>query len=167
MHAWKLRTWKYLAEICEILTFLSAWAAFRNLFTKTYAVGTDMLNCNVLTISFSCIVYNEETQLVQLHKSRTFKGCVNEANKSTISRTSFLVYALSDMRIRSPTTGTETSSYLHAKSIATSPTNWSFFLTTVCFAKNLSIRLTVRNNVSCMRSNLSCTWRIKTNISHY
>jgi len=84
---------------------------------------------------------------------------ISKQRNVTISRTSFRVYALSDIRIRSPTTGTETSSYLHAKSIATRPTNWSFFLTTDCFSKNLSIRLTVRNNVSCRRSNLSCTWK--------
>jgi len=59
----------YMMKFLLLLTFLSAWAAFRNLFIKTYAVGTDMLNCNVLTINFSCIVYNEQTQLVQLHNS--------------------------------------------------------------------------------------------------
>ncbi|KAI8541065.1 hypothetical protein RHMOL_Rhmol08G0034100 [Rhododendron molle] len=61
------------------------------------------------------------------------------------------------MKTKSSTTGTETSSYLHAKSIATKPTSCSFFLTTACWAKNLSIRLTVRNNVSALRSNLWCT----------
>lgn len=36
------------------ITFLSHWAAFRNLLMKTYGVGTDKLNCKVFIISFSC-----------------------------------------------------------------------------------------------------------------
>ncbi|KAK7268458.1 hypothetical protein RIF29_21157 [Crotalaria pallida] len=40
----------------------------------------------------------------------------------TRKKTSFLEYALSDIRIRSPITGTDTSSYLHAKSMTTRPT---------------------------------------------
>jgi hypothetical protein len=55
---------------------------------------------------------------------------------------------------------------LHAKSIATQPTNWSFFLITVCWDRNLSIRLTVRNNVSFIRSNLSCTCWLKNMVIH-
>jgi len=75
-------------------------------------------------------------------------------NWLTISKTSSLVYALSVIRIKSSTVGTETSSYLQAISIAVTPTNWSFFLITAWRSKNLSMRLTVRNNVSSKSSNL-------------
>lgn len=43
------------AKQCYItsLTFLSEWAALRNLVMNTYGVGTDNLNCKMFTINFS------------------------------------------------------------------------------------------------------------------
>lgn len=43
----------------ELLTFLSHWAALRYLCIKTYAVGTDILNCSVLSIILSCMIWKK------------------------------------------------------------------------------------------------------------
>lgn len=153
-HCGEKKTHVYFKSIwfsdIRLSTFVSDWAAFRNLLINTYGVGTEKLNCNVFTINLS---YGQGNCQLLYNKGRKRKKW-QLLKDITISRTSFLVYALSDTRTRSSTRGTETSSYLQANSIAVTPTNWRFFLTTVWRSKNLSIRLTVRNNVSSISSNL-------------
>lgn len=85
--------------------------------------------CSSSTVLLKVFFVSAETMIgpqfktLVCHIEWLHKLIISKQRNVTISRTSFLVYALSDIRIKSPTTGTETSSYLHAKSIATRPTS--------------------------------------------